>query len=114
MHEAAVAQGLVETICREAQTRQAKPVRAKMSCGLLNAVNDEVVTFAFNAAAEGTVCEGVVLEIEHKPIQARCKVCDREFQVDISQAKCTHCGGDDFELLPDAPLMLDEIEFEKE
>lgn len=114
MHETAVAQGLIETICQEAETRGAKPIRAKMSCGLLNAVNDEVVSFAFEAASKGTACEGVILEIEHKPMQAKCKVCDRVFDVDISQAKCTHCGGDAFELLPDAPLMLDEIEFEKE
>lgn len=114
MHETAVAQGLVETICQEAAQRAARPVRAKMSCGLLNAVNDEVLSFAFEVVAKGTACEGVVLSIEHKAMQARCKVCDRVFSVDLSKTQCTHCAGRDFELLPDPPLMLDEIEFEKE
>ena len=114
MHETVVAQSLVEAICQEAEARQAKPVRAKMSCGVLNAVNDEVVSFAFEAVAKGTACEGAVLVIEHKPMQARCKACNREFPVDLSDARCTFCSAEDFELLPDAPLLLEEIEFEKE
>lgn len=114
MHETVVAQSLVEAICQEAQQRQARPVRARMSCGQLNAVNDDVLSFAFEAIAKGTACEGVVLSIEHKPIQARCKVCDRAFLVNLLEAQCAHCDGKDFELLPDAPLLLEEIEFEKE
>lgn len=114
MHETAVAQGLIEAILQEADRQGGRPVRAKMSCGRLNAVNDEVLRFAFEAIAEGTPCEGMVLEIEHKPLQAKCRSCASAFAVDLSEARCPRCTGDDFELLPDAPLVLDEIEFEKE
>jgi hydrogenase nickel incorporation protein HypA/HybF len=114
MHETAVAQGLIEAILHEADKQNARPTRAKMSCGLLNAVNDEVLCFAFEAIAEGTPCEGVTLEIEHKPMQARCRACGDTFSVDVSAARCPNCADDHFELLPDAPLVLDEIEFEKE
>ena len=112
MHETAVAQSLVETISQEARTRHAKPIGAKMSCGQLNAVNDEVLTFAFDAVARGTVCEGMQLQIEHKPIRAKCATCDRLFDVTLSEASCPHCESKDFALLPDAPLILEEIEFE--
>jgi hydrogenase nickel incorporation protein HypA/HybF len=111
MHEMAVAQDLVEVIVAEAQKRRAKPVRAKMSCGQLNAVNDEVLSFAFEAVVEGTVCEGMTLEIEHKPMQAKCRQCARMYAVDFSSVRCPACGGEDFELLPDAPIILEEIEF---
>lgn len=114
MHETAVAQGLIETILCEAERQGGRPIRAKMSCGTLNAVNDEVVRFAFEAIAEGTVCEGMILEIEHRPLQARCRTCDRPFTVSLSDARCPRCAGTDFELLPDTPLVLDEIEFEKD
>lgn len=114
MHETAVAQGLIEAILCEAQKQGGRPIRAKMSCGTLNAVNDEVVRFAFEAVAEGTVCEGMILEIEHIPLQARCRTCGSTFVVTLSDVRCPHCAGTDFELLPDAPLVLDEIEFEKE
>lgn len=113
MHEAAVAQGLIEAILQEARKHRAKPVRAKMSCGELNKVNDDVLSFAFEAVAKGTLCEGLTLQIEHKPLQAKCKTCGEAFAVEISSAQCPACGSGDFELLPDAPLVLDEIEFER-
>jgi hydrogenase nickel incorporation protein HypA/HybF len=113
MHETVVAQSLVETISQEARNRHARPIRAKMSCGMLNAVNDDAVSFAFEVIARGTPCEGMRLEIEHKPLQARCSVCERVFTVDMSGVQCPNCGALDVELLPDAPLLLEEIEFEQ-
>jgi len=114
MHETVVAQNLVEAISAEAEKCGAKPVGAKMSCGELNGVNDEVLSFAFEAIAKGTPCEGLVLCIEHKPMQARCRACDCTFAVELCHARCDQCGKEDFELLPDAPLVLEEIEFDKE
>jgi len=114
MHETVVAQSLVETITAEAAKQGARPVSAKMSCGQLNGVNDEVLSFAFEALAKGTPCESMVLRIEHKPMQAKCHACDKPFDVSLSDAQCPRCAGEDFELLPDAPLVLEEIEFEKE
>jgi len=113
MHEASVAQNLVEAILQEARKQQAKPIRAKMSCGELNKVNDDVLSFAFQAVAQGTRCEGMVLQIEHRPLQAKCRACGDVFVVDVSSTRCPICQREDFELLPDAPLVLDEIEFER-
>jgi len=113
MHEATVAQSLVEAILQEARQQRARPIRAKLSCGELNKVNDEVLSFAFQAVAEGTPCEGMVLQIEHKPLQAKCRACGDVFALDVSSARCPACQREDFELLPDAPLVLDEIEFER-
>ena len=112
MHETAMAQSLIEVISQEARHYGGRPVRAKMSCGALNAVNDDVLSFAFEALARGTPCEGMQLLIEHKPLQAKCRICSRVFAVDLSNAKCPDCGTEDFELLPDAPLLLEQIEFE--
>jgi len=55
----------------------------------------------------------MTLEIEHKPLQAKCRTCGIAFAVDMSSMRCTGCQGGDFELMPDAPLVLDEIEFER-
>ena len=112
MHETMVAQSLMAIISEEAAKNNAKPVAAKVSCGTLNAVNDEVLCFAFGAVAKGTACEGVKLHIEHKPLQARCKSCNRQFDVELSHPQCPQCGCGDFELLPDAPLVLEEIDFQ--
>jgi len=114
MHEMMVAQNLVATILAEASKHNAKPIGAKISCGKLYAINNEALCFAFEAIAKGTVCEDVKLEIEHKPIRGQCKNCSQNFEVEFSSPRCPKCGSEDFELLPDAPLMLEEIEFETE
>jgi len=81
MHETMIAESLLAAICEEVKKHNSKPVSAKISCGMLSAVSNEILCFAFDAAAKGTPCEGMRLEIEHK-------------------AK------------PDAPLLLEEIEFQ--
>jgi hydrogenase nickel incorporation protein HypA/HybF len=109
MHETMVAQNLMDIILEEAARQNAKPVSAKISCGTLNAVNDEVLRFAFEAVAKDTPCEGVELHIEHKPIRARCHNCGREFDVELSDPECPACKDETFELLPDVPLIIEEI-----
>lgn len=112
MHEMTVAQSLIEIISDEAAKHHAKPVGAKISCGTLNPINDEALCFAFEAIAKDTPCEGMKIRVEHEPIGARCKNCGDDFRVDLSRPACPKCGGDGFELLADAPLLLEEIDFE--
>jgi hydrogenase nickel insertion protein HypA len=114
MHETMVAQSLLSVISAEAEKRGAKPVSAKISCGVLNAVNDDVLCFAFDAIANDTACEGMKLEIEHKQLQGRCKGCAEIFEIEFRQPVCPKCGSEDFELQPDASLVLEEIEFSTE
>ncbi len=112
MHEMSVAQNLLATISAETAKQKSKPIRAKISCGILNAINDELLVEAFSAISKGTRCEGIKLEIEHKPMRGLCKKCGLEFEVDFSKCYCAGCDSTDFELLEDAPLILEEIEFE--
>lgn len=111
MHETMIAESLLAAISAEAEKQNAKPVNARISCGMLNAVNDEVLCFAFEAVTKGTPFQGMKLEIEHKPMQGRCKSCNESFDIELSHPECPKCRGGDFELLPDAPLLLEEIEF---
>jgi hydrogenase nickel incorporation protein HypA/HybF len=111
MHETIVAESLLATISAEAEKQNAKPVSAKISCGMLNAINDEVLCFAFEAISKGTPCDSMKLQIEHKPLQGRCRSCNESFDIELSNPQCPKCNDQDFELLPDAPLLLEEIEF---
>jgi len=114
MHETMVAQSLLSQISAETKKQKGKPISAKISCGTFNAVNNEVLLFAFEAIAKGTVCESMKLQIEHKPVQSKCKSCGEVFGFEICSPRCPNCQSREFDLLPDAPLMLDEIEFETE
>jgi hydrogenase nickel incorporation protein HypA/HybF len=111
MHEIVLAQNLLAAILEEAKNHNRKPVAAKISCGALSAVNDEALCFAFDALAKDTACEGLKLQVEHKSLQARCRNCGETFGVESAAPKCSNCGGEDFELLDDAPLLLEQIEF---
>ncbi len=112
MHEMTVAESLLTIISDEAAKHNAKPIGARISCGTLNPINDEVLCFALDAITQGTSCEGLKLEIEHKPIQGRCKNCNGKFNIEFSCPKCTKCGSEDFDLMADAPLILEEIELQ--
>jgi len=112
MHELMVAQNVLAAILDEAAKQNAKPTAAKISCGKLNAINDEALRFAFGAIAKGTSCEGLELEIEHKPIRAHCRKCNVDFDIEETDLKCPKCSSDNYELLGDAPLLLEEIDFQ--
>lgn len=114
MHETVVAQNMIDVVLQEARKHGKKPVRIKVSCGQLNALNDEVFGFAFEAVGKGTLCEGVMIEIEHKPLQGQCEDCQEVFDLDIDHALCSACQSESFQLLPDAPLVLEQIEFLEE
>ncbi|MBN1805181.1 MAG: hydrogenase maturation nickel metallochaperone HypA [Sedimentisphaerales bacterium] len=111
MHEMTVAESLLTIISDEAAKQNAKPVSAKISCGSLNPVNDEALCFAFEAISKDTLCEGMTLTIDHKPLQGLCKNCKQKFNIELSSPKCSKCGSEDFELMADSPLLLEEIEF---
>lgn len=114
MHEASVAQGVLEAIVHECEQRHVRPKNALISCGQLNALNNEAFALAFEAIAQGTLCEGLCIEIKHKPFGAICHACHQKFEIGLQTNACVHCGCDDFELLPDAPLLLETIEFEEQ
>ena len=114
MHETMIAESIFAQISDEAAKQNAEPVSAKISCGTLNAINEDVLCFAFEAIAKGTICENMKLNVEKKPLQALCKDCNSNFYIEFSNIKCHDCGSENLELLPDAPLILEEICFKTE
>jgi hydrogenase nickel incorporation protein HypA/HybF len=112
MHETVVAQSILNTILEEAKKVSARPIRAVISCGQFNALNDEAMRFAFEVAAENTPCQGMCLEIKHIPLRVKCRNCGQVFVFDIYSPVCPKCKAEDFTFEPDAPLLLEEIEFE--
>ena len=113
MHETAVAESILRTIVAQAGQVDAKPVSAIISCGQFNALNDECMQFAFEAAAAGTACEKMKLEIKHIPLRAKCKQCEAVFEFDVYKPACSQCESMEFAFEPDAPLLLETIEFKE-
>ena len=114
MHETAVAESILDTIIAQAEKADAKPVSAIISCGQFNALNDECMQFAFEAAAAGTVCESMKLNIKHIPLRAKCKQCAAVVEFDVYKPACSQGESKEFDFEPDAPLLLETIEFEED
>ena len=114
MHETMVAESLFAAILAEAEKQNAKPISATISCGMLNTVNEELLDFAFEAIAADTSCQGLKLNVNTKPMQGKCNSCGKVFDFELYRPDCSYCGSEDFELLPDAPLILETIEFQTE
>lgn len=112
MHETAVADSILRTILEQVRQVNAKPLSAVISCGQFNTLNDEVMQFAFEAAAADTICRHMKLYVKHIPLRATCKQCKTTFEFDIYKPVCSRCGDTEFVIEPDAPLLLEEIEFE--
>ena len=112
MHETAIAESVLATILEQAQKQKSRPISACISCGQFNRINEEVMRFAFEAASAGTLCEGMRLLIRHIPLRATCRQCKITFEFEVHHPVCSACGSEQFDFLPDAPLLLEEIEFE--
>ena len=113
MHEMMVAENIVETILAQVQKKSGNVTRVVISCGQINAINDEALKFAFEAIAAGTICQGAKLKIKHIPLKAVCNSCHKKFNFDLYEPQCPKCGKSDFLIGDDVPLILEEIEFEK-
>ena len=113
MHEVSVAESLIETITKEAKKINATPTAAVISCGQLNPINDDVMQFAFEVATKDTLCDGMTISVKHMPWGGLCRDCKHEFEFDIYSPKCPKCNSDKFDLKEDAPLLLEEIEFDE-
>ena len=112
MHEMMVAQSVFDTVLEQAKIHNKKPISVTISCGQFNPINDEVLNFAFEIVASGSICEGMKLEIVHIPLPATCGKCGKSFDFEIYSPICPHCESIDFKLGADAPLLLEEIELE--
>ena len=107
MHELGLAQQVVE-ICAAASGGD-RITRIVLEIGRLSAVLPDAMRFCFDAATEGTVAEGAVLEIVEIPGLGRCRACGRETEMDRPFARCA-CGETDFELLAGDELRIKAME----
>lgn len=113
MHELSIAQSVIELIESEAARHAARRIRkVRLVVGEMSAVVPEALQFCFEVASEGTVAEGAGLEIEKRPLKARCKSCGREFAVQDYTFICPSCGGYHTETISGNELYVDCIEID--
>ena len=111
MHEASIAQNLLDIIEETAVQNSAKKVtKAFVTIGRLQAIEKDSLQFAFDALKEGSISENAELVINTVPITGYCHDCHVTSEYDAYIFSCTACGSNNVELKTGEELQITEIE----
>ncbi|KAB2932577.1 MAG: hydrogenase maturation nickel metallochaperone HypA [Candidatus Contendobacter sp.] len=92
MHELSLCMELIRVIEDQARRQPFRRVRAvRLAVGVLAGVEVEALRFGFAVAAQGTLAEGAVLEIERPSGQAVCLDCGAVVEVRDREEPCPRC-----------------------
>jgi len=113
MDEMAVAQSALESILEEAARLSMTPVAATLSYGMMHGLDAKTLREAFRSACEQLGCGQVLLTTREMPVQIRCRSCGAVSEYELAAPHCGRCGSGAFDFLPEAPVMLEDIEFQE-
>jgi hydrogenase nickel incorporation protein HypA/HybF len=92
MHELSIATSIVRTVLDEMARRNLPRVdRIGLKVGALTDVVGDALLFNFEAITKETPLADTELEIEHIPLEARCRQCDHRFGVENYAFACPRC-----------------------
>lgn len=119
MHEASLAQGLLELVLNAledhgAGKKQLKVKEIVCGAGLLAGFENVALRLCFEMFAEGTPCEGAALVVNDLPLDCVCRKCGSSFQLTRRRFQCPDCGGDEIDFSGGHGLILQAINVESE
>jgi len=107
MHELAISQGIVESVCEAVP--EGKVLAVTIEIGALSGVVSDSVRFCFDACARGTRLEGARLDVVDVPGLGRCGSCRREMAMAELVGRCA-CGNPFLEVLRGRELRIRSVE----
>jgi len=114
MHEASIAQSIIENLERRIVEGQ---IAGRVCCvylmvGRLTAVVPDNLQFMFGVLARDSVLNDARLEIELVPVRARCRTCRAEFEIEDIYFLCAACGSANLDILSGRELLIESVEVE--
>jgi hydrogenase nickel incorporation protein HypA/HybF len=109
MHELAIMQNIVDTVCEVAGEAQVS--RVLLEIGSLSGVAADSLRFCFDLCTKATLLEGALLEIHDVAARARCCECSTEFLMENAIAFCI-CGSAKVEIVAGDELRIKEVELQ--
>ena len=107
MHELAITQSIVDTVC--GRTDGARVTVVRLEIGKLSGVVPDAVRFCFDLVADGTTLDGATLQISEPTGEAQCRTCGQTFATSDLILLC-ECGSADVELLRGDQLLIKSVE----
>lgn len=112
MHEASIAQSLLEQVRRCLPTG-ARPLEIHIDIGEMEHIDGPVLEAAWSVISEHSSCAGARLRISWTPVTVRCRTCGTEHAPDDQAIMvCPGCGAARPEVLTGNGIMLMRVEAE--
>ena len=112
MHELSLAEMILPPVLALAEEHGARVISLTVQAGALQMIVPESLAMGFAAVAQGTAAEGATLLVEPVAVTARCRRCQRVFDVEDSIFLCPDCHVADAETLTGNELVLLRVELE--
>ena len=113
MHELSITQSLFDVVMEQAKQSGAKKVGSiNLVIGEMTGVVGDSVCFYMDFLSKNTIAEGVTLNIKVVPTQARCRACDKTFELGEFNWNCPDCGGTGLKITGGNELFIESIEVE--
>ena len=113
MHELAITQSMFDLVLEQAKKAEAKKVgKINLVIGEMTGVVSECVKFYFDFISKGTPAEGATLSFVTVPPKAKCRDCDKLFELKEFDWTCPRCGGNNLQIVAGEELFVESIEVE--
>ena len=111
MHEASIAQSLMDIVLETAKNENARKVnKTFVTIGALTAIEKHALEFAYDVVKEGTIAEDSEIIITEVPCTGKCMECGEVSEYDKFVFECNSCKSFSVELLTGEELQITEIE----
>ena len=113
MHELSLAEKInntVKDLCERSNWTRVRRITLKV--GRMRQIDPELLSFAFDVVAKGTVSEGAEVSVLELPIIFKCRTCNRETGSEGMVFSCAICGGTNVELRSGMELTIESMEVE--
>jgi hydrogenase nickel incorporation protein HypA/HybF len=111
MHEMTICEQIIGQLEDERLRRGFGMVkRLRLEIGLLSCLDPDALRYAFEISTRDTFLDGLVLEIDRPPGQAKCLECDAEVKVSSRLDACPSCGGNRLDASGGTQMRLIEME----
>lgn len=113
MHEYSIVSSLIESCQKHADENNAKKVtKVAVKIGVLSGVEPRLLSEAFEAFKEGSVCDGAEFVMDIQKVKIRCNACGYECELQTNEFLCPRCGSGDLEVLDGEDMYLMSLEME--
>lgn len=110
LHELGIMYHVVNQVEKIARQNRLTEIEALvLQIGELSSVVPQFIRACYPAAADGTLLQKALLEIEILPANALCRGCGKVYHLPLGSRKCPHCENPDYELLCGREFNIKEI-----